>query len=76
MFAFKYNFRNAEHLKSVQMPITIFHGTNDFVVPIKGSIKLKESLKTDDSYVTLEGGTHNDIIIFDQYQERLSQILE
>lgn len=75
MFVFKFSFSNYQHLKKVDAPITIFHGSNDFLVPQDGSLKLKEVLKPGDAYVSIAGGTHNDLFIFAQYQDTLSEIL-
>jgi fermentation-respiration switch protein FrsA (DUF1100 family) len=76
MFIFKFRFSNYKQLKKVESPITIFHGSNDFLVPQAGSLKLKEALKPGDAYVSIEGGTHNDLFIFAQYQDKLSEILD
>lgn len=75
LFSFKFKFKNFKYLKQVKYPITIFHGTNDFVVPYAGAKKLQESLKESDEYITIEGGTHNDLNIFHAYQSKLSEIL-
>ncbi|NNK81397.1 MAG: alpha/beta fold hydrolase [Flavobacteriales bacterium] len=75
VFVFKYRFPNFKYLKAVSYPITIFHGTNDFIVPYRGSRKLKEIIKPSDDYIALEGGTHNDLMIFGEYQEKLKEIL-
>lgn len=76
LFIFKFRFPNFSYLKTVNFPITIFQGTDDFVVPYKGSKKLKEVLKPSDEYITIEGGTHSDLVIFEQYQDKLAEILD
>jgi fermentation-respiration switch protein FrsA (DUF1100 family) len=74
-FSFKFKFKNFKYLKTVKYPITIFHGTNDIVVPFKGSLKLKKVLKKSDEFIVIEGGTHNDLNIFHAYKNKLNEIL-
>ncbi|MBT8195262.1 MAG: lysophospholipase [Bacteroidia bacterium] len=74
LFSFKFKFKNSKYIKEVKYPITIFHGTNDFIVPIEEASKLKNVLKESDEFITIEGGSHNDLNIFHAYQSKLSEI--
>lgn len=68
-------FPNDEHLRQAALPVLIFHGTRDRVVPYDCAAKLKSVLKPGDDFVTIEGGSHNNLGTFTQYQERLRQWL-
>lgn len=75
IFLFKYPMRNDKYIQQVNCPVTIFHGTDDQVVPYQCSIKLKDHLKKGDQYITIEGGAHNDLNVFETYQKALTKTL-
>ncbi len=75
VFRFKYEFDNKARLKNVQVPVHLFHGTKDLVVPYGVAEKLKPLLKAGDSFTTLEGGRHQDLLFFDAYNEKLKSLL-
>jgi pimeloyl-ACP methyl ester carboxylesterase len=70
----KYNFPNFEYLKKVKAPITIFHGTNDQLVPYSQGKKLAE--ENNCRFVTIEKGTHNDLFGFELYQREMDSLLK
>ena len=73
----KYNYKNYESLQNCQVPIYIFHGTDDEVVDYSSGQKLFESL--DDKSVeffTIEGGHHNDLSRFPSYWESMNIVLD
>ena len=65
-----------EHLKDVQCPVTIFHGTVDEVIPVKSSMKLKASLKKNDQFLLIENGKHNDLSSSEVYKKTMTEILK
>lgn len=69
----KYKFPTNEWIKDVKMPITIFHGTKDAVVPYSSSEKL--SKVTDCKLITIENGKHKNLAEFEKYHTELSKIL-
>lgn len=71
----RFRFRNDLYLKKVRCPVYIFHGTQDEVIDVKGSRKLQPLLKHGDHLYLIEGGHHNDLAIFEEYREKLGQIL-
>jgi len=71
----RYKFRNDLHLKNTRCPVSIFHGSQDEVLDVKGSLKLKPLLKPDDHLYIIEGGHHNDLALFDAYRIQLGKIL-
>jgi hypothetical protein len=69
-------FSNAEHLKKVECKEVIIYGTNDWVVPRSSTERLKPLLKPGDEFVVIEGGSHNNLRDFPEYQLALSRILQ
>ena len=64
-------FQNDAHLQQTAMPVLLFHGTRDRVVPFACAERLKRVLKPGDEFVTIEGGSHNNLATFGLYHERL-----
>ncbi|WCO01048.1 alpha/beta hydrolase [Psychroserpens ponticola] len=72
----KYEFPSNAFITSVDCPITIFHGTSDTVVPYSSAQKLNSvAPKTNTSFITIDGGGHNNLISFDKYKEGILSIL-
>jgi uncharacterized protein len=70
-----YKFPLNEFLPFVQIPVTVFHGTNDGVIPYSHSEQLKTLLKKTDEFITIEKGTHNNLSTFPLYQTKLDSLL-
>ncbi|MEO6136409.1 MAG: alpha/beta fold hydrolase [Ginsengibacter sp.] len=70
-----FKFPVGEYLKDVQEPITIFHGTSDRVIFYRQASKLKKVLKPGDEFITIEGGTHNNLNDFEMFHQKLDSIL-
>ncbi len=62
-------------LADVHYPITIFHGTDDGVVPYRNAARLKNVLKPTDEFVTVEKGTHHNLNDFDLMKKKLDSLL-
>ncbi len=75
VFKFKFLFKNNYYIQKVSIPILIFQGTKDRVVPYKNAIKLKPLIKKNDKFVTIEGGTHGGLAYYDIYHTELKKIL-
>ena len=65
-----------QFLQKVTAPVTIFHGTADGVIPYFNAKRLKEVLKTNDEFITIEGGSHNDLNTFPHMQKKLDSLLQ
>jgi pimeloyl-ACP methyl ester carboxylesterase len=72
----KYKIPTYQYLEDVKVPITIFHGTNDGVIPYSCAVKLKEVLKPTDQFITIEKGSHNDLNDFSLYHQKLDSLLK
>jgi len=72
----KYRFPSNEFIKDVHCPVTIFHGTEDQVVPLESGKKLFETIGENPAkFYTIEGGRHNDLIEFESFREGLAETL-
>jgi alpha-beta hydrolase superfamily lysophospholipase len=64
-----------EYLPKVTAPITIFHGTDDGVIPYRNAGRLKKLLKPGDEFVTIADGSHNDLGKFPLMHEKIDSLL-
>jgi len=72
----QYKIPTNEYLQEVNYPITIFHGTNDWVIPYRRAVRLKNVLKPTDEFITIEDGTHHNLAGFDLYKKKIDSILQ
>ncbi|WP_242202574.1 alpha/beta hydrolase [Aestuariivivens insulae] len=72
----KYKFPSYQYISKVKCPITIFHGTDDEVVPLMSAKKLfQEAPKPQTDFVLIKGGNHNNLMAFEDYQSKVDYIL-
>lgn len=64
-----------EYLPKVKSPITIFHGTDDWIIPYSNASLLKPLLKQTDAFVTIKGGSHNNLNDYDLFHQKLDSLL-
>ena len=74
-FLLKYRLETYRYIQDCTVPIVIFHGDDDQVIPYTSSIKLQNHLKPGDLMITLEGQGHNSMSYNPVYIEHLDQIL-
>ena len=70
-----YRLPTFEYLPRVLAPVTIFHGTSDGVIPYSNAKRLQAVLKPGDRFITIKGGSHNDLNEFPQMQQGLDSLL-
>ncbi len=75
VFMFKYRFPNRRYLAQVRCPVHIFQGTDDWVVPYTCAARLKSCLKPGDTFVSIPGGRHNNLLFYDIYNLKMEEIL-
>ncbi len=73
-FVIKYYLESYLYLPEVTCPITIFHGTEDEVIPVHHSKKLKETIPTIDLHL-LEGLHHNDLTDSNAFYKIMKEVL-
>jgi len=71
-----YKIPTNEFLEDVKCPITIFHGTNDGVIPFINAIRLRTVIKPTDEFVMIPGGTHHNLAEFPLYRQKLDSLLK
>jgi pimeloyl-ACP methyl ester carboxylesterase len=71
-----YKIPTRDYLEKVIAPITIFQGTDDRLVTYNNAKRLKPFLKAGDEFVTIEGGSHNDLYNFKETIEKLDSLLK
>lgn len=73
----KYPFKTEMVVEKVRCKITIFHGTEDDVVPYRFGKKLYEKLEQSNSeLITITGGNHNNLRDFEEYTKRIEELLQ
>ena len=71
-----YKLPSNEFIQKVKCHISILHGTDDYVVPIKSGEKLFEISPQDlTTFTAIENGSHNDLINFETYRKKIQEIL-
>jgi uncharacterized protein len=65
-----------QYIQAVKYPITIFHGTSDWVIPYPSSAKLKAFLKSTDKYITVPDADHININKTSIYLNAIDSLLQ
>ena len=76
LFHFKYLFPNYRWLKQVSIPVYIFQGDEDLVVPFRVAASLQPYLKPGDRFFKIPGGSHNNLLYYDSYAVELERVLD
>jgi len=72
----KYKLKSHDYMKSVRCPITIFHGTEDEIVPYSSGERLFNAIMhSPKKMYTIEKGSHNNLADFDLYQKGMQATL-
>ena len=71
----KYSLPTYQYLQKIKVPITIFHGTNDEIIPYSCAFKLQPLLKLSDQFITIKNATHSDLNDFSIFHQKLDSLL-
>ncbi len=71
-----YQLPTYKYLKNVVAPVSIFHGTNDGVVPYSNATQLNSVMKAADEWIEIKNGEHNNLNDFPLYQHKLDSLLK
>lgn len=74
-FPMKHNFPNHEHLQAALMPIYIFHGAWDEIVPYASARRLAPLLDDPDHFTTIPRGMHKNLDRFESFHRALDEVL-
>jgi fermentation-respiration switch protein FrsA (DUF1100 family) len=73
----KYQFPSHQFIKEAKCPITIFHGTEDAIVPYASAEKLfKAAPKLQTTFISIEGGNHNNLSNYEAYSDPINHFLK
>lgn len=75
-----YHFLSNENISKINVPLYHFHGSKDFIVPIKSGKKLfevfeKSSPDTEKKFIEIVGGTHDNLISHEEFISEIKKIL-
>jgi pimeloyl-ACP methyl ester carboxylesterase len=51
-------------------------GTDDWIIPYSNAARLKPLLKATDEFVTIDGGSHNDLNNYPLFHQKLDSLLK
>jgi alpha-beta hydrolase superfamily lysophospholipase len=71
----RFVFSNKDHLKRVEVPVVIIHGTNDWIVPLSSAEELKPFLKAGDEFMVIEGAGHHNLNEYPEFHQALARHL-
>ncbi len=75
-FLNKYKLPVHQYLEERKMPVVIFHGDADEVIPYSNSLQLKLELRPTDDFICLHGQGHNNMSDNPVYQAAIKELLE
>jgi pimeloyl-ACP methyl ester carboxylesterase len=64
-----------QYLTKVMAPVTILHGSSDWIIPHRNARRLSELLKPNDKFFTIPGGSHNNLNDYPLFHEKLDSLL-
>ena len=71
----KFPMRSDLAVPQIKSPVTIFHGTNDDIIPFAQGEALSKLVKSSVKFVAIKGGGHNDLPSAPEYSAALNEIL-
>ncbi len=74
-FPLKSKFPLNSYLAKVNIPVYVFHGTEDEIVPYSSAAAIKPNLSAEKNFLTIPGGRHRGLNAYIEYQQYLDQIL-
>jgi uncharacterized protein len=72
----KYHFPTYQYFEKANVPITIFHGTRDEVIPYSNAKRLMKVTRPGDELITIEKGKHNNLNDFPLFHQKLDSVLQ
>ncbi len=72
----KYKLPTHRHLLHTHVPVTILQGTDDGIVTYNNAERLKAFLKSGDEFISIEGGSHNNLYTYKKTISKLDSLLK
>ncbi len=73
-FEFDNQFDTHKYISNVDYPVIAIHGTEDWIVPIESFNRLVNFESDKINYTIVPGGGHNDLDIYDEFQDFLDKL--
>ncbi|MEP7258882.1 MAG: hypothetical protein ABI687_10840, partial [Flavitalea sp.] len=64
------------YLQQVTAPVSIFQGTNDWIIRPGNAEKLKPFLKKHDEFIWIKNGEHNNLPGFELFNQKIDSLLK
>ncbi|MDD7888189.1 alpha/beta hydrolase [Flavivirga sp. 57AJ16] len=74
-YLLKYKLPSYRFITKINCPISIFHGTNDQVVPYKSAKELFEVAPTQTVFTTIKGGNHGNLSTYEAFLKGMNRVL-
>ena len=74
-FLLKYKLETNLHIQDCNVPVTLFHGTADEVIPFNSSTRLQKLIKRKGKLIRLKGMSHGDVISKPRVLKKMNRIL-
>jgi pimeloyl-ACP methyl ester carboxylesterase len=71
----RYKLPSYQYLQEVIVPVTIIHGTADGIIPYSNARKLLPVLKSTDRFISIAGGSHNNLSEYPLFHQTLDSLL-
>jgi alpha-beta hydrolase superfamily lysophospholipase len=72
----KYHFPVHRYFEKTEVPVNIFHGTDDGIIPYSNAEKLMNLANPGTELVTIEKGKHNNLNDFPLFHQKLDSLLQ
>lgn len=72
----RFSIRTDIWIRYVRCPIYIIHGTEDWLIPFRSSVKLQQLVPLTARLLPIYGGGHNNLHTFKEYHTKMAEILE
>jgi len=76
LFPQRHYFLNNQNIPKINCPKVIFHGTDDWIVPLSSAEKLRPLLSQEDQFFIIEGGGHRNLRNFEEFHRALAEVLK
>lgn len=71
----KFELPTYKYINIINAPVSIFHGTDDDIIPYNNALQLKKDLKPTDHFFTIEKGEHNNLADLPAFTQKLDSLL-
>lgn len=74
-FLIKYPLKNSQWIPKIKAPVTVFHGTEDELIPFEAAEEIQDLNRELTTLIPLEGVSHRGALFSDQFRDNLKKII-